>query len=151
MKKHFFLPLALLCGTFLIASADPGANIRLTDVSLMHESRDTPYPTDGWVENERAVSFQWPMPVWARGKGAPLDGMEHTVKKVDKSKLHYKLRYSTDKTFPAGNTTAVETIWPFYNPAKPLAPGKWYWQYAYVNEDGTDQWSPVYSVTVSDN
>lgn len=127
------------------------ANIRLTDVSLMHESRATPYPSDGYVESQRAVSFQWPMPVWARGKGAPLDGFEHLAKKVDKSKLKYRLRYSQDKNFAADRTVTVDARWPFHNPEKPLAPGTWYWQHAFVGEDGNAEWSPVYTVTVVDN
>lgn len=132
------------------ASSQP-ANIHLTDVSLMHESRATPYPADGSHFDERAVSFQWPMPVWARGKGAPLDGMEHVAKKVDKSKLRYSIRYSADSTFAADKTVAADTRWPFYNPDKPLAPGKWYWQYAYMDQDGAKEWSPVYTVTVGYN
>lgn len=151
MMKKILFSLGLLMAAAAPSAAAQEANIRLNDISLMHESRDTPYPADGWVESERAISFQWPMPAWARGKGAPLDGMEHTVKKVDKSKLKYKLRYSTDKSFPAGNTVTVDRIWPFYNPEKPLAAGTWYWQHAFVNEDGTEDWSPVYSFTVVDN
>lgn len=127
-----------------------GANIRLDDVSLMHESRDTPFPADGATVDDRYVSFQWPMPVWARGTGAPLDGFEHTAKKVDKSKLRYTLRYSTDRDFKKDVVT-VETIWPFHNPDKPLAPGTYYWQHTVQAEDGTQGWSPVYIVTVGDN
>ena len=149
--KKILLSLGLLLAAATPVYAAPDANIRLTDISLMHESRATPNPSDGWVESERAISFQWPMPAWARGKGAPLDGMEHTVKKVDKSKLKYRLRYSTDKSFPAGKTVTVDRIWPFYNPEKPLAAGQWFWQHALVNEGGTEEWSPVYSFTVVDN
>lgn len=127
-----------------------GANISLTDISLMHESRDTPFPADGSTLDDRKISFQWPLPMAARGTGAPLDGYEHTAKKVDKSKLKYRLRYSQDKDFKTGVTT-VETIWPMHNPDNDLSNGVWYWQYSYVGEDGSDNWSPVYSVTISDN
>ncbi len=146
----------MIClGFFASACLQPvdaqNANIRLTDLNLMYESRATPYPADGWVETERAISFQWPMPVWARGTGIPANVSVTENKKVDKSKLKYKLRYSTDKDFAADKTVTVDRIWPFYNPDKPLAPGKWYWQHAFVNEDGTEDWSPVYSFTVADN
>lgn len=143
MKSQFLILAAFLLLTTQGVRSQP-ANIRLTDVSLMHESRDTPNPPDGWIETERAISFQWPMPVWARGKGAPLDGMEHTAKKVDKSKLKYRLRYSTDKTFPEASTVTVDREWPFYNPES-MQPGQWFWQYAFIEEDGTEQWSPVYT------
>lgn len=153
MKRQLIFILTLSMTAAVPAVAEQhrsGANIRLDDISLMHESRDTPFPADGSTVDDRAVSFQWPMPVWARGTGAPLDGFEHTVKKVDKSKLKYRMRYSTDKDFKKDVNT-VETIWPFHNPDKALAPGTYYWQYSFVGEDGSDSWSPVYSVTVADN
>lgn len=153
MKKKLVFIVGLSLAAVVSASAKQykhGANIRLDDVSLMHESRDTPFPADGSVVDDRSVSFQWPMPVWARGNGAPLDGFEHRAKKVDKSKLKYKLRYSTDSNLEKDVVT-VETIWPFHNPDKALAPGKYYWQYSYPGEDGAETWSPVYTVTVGDN
>lgn len=153
MKKSIALILGLSLAMANPASAKQykkGANIRLDDVSLMHESRDTPFPNDGSTVDDRAVSFQWPMPVWARSTGAPLDGFEHTAKKVDKSKLKYRMRYSKDKEFKK-DVVSVETIWPFHNPEKALDPGTYYWQYSFVGEDGSDTWSPVYSVEVADN
>lgn len=116
----------------------------------MHESRDTPYPADGATVSDRAVSFQWPIPVAARGTGAPLDGFEHTAKKVDKSKLRYKLRYSTDNAM-GKDVVTVATVWPMHNPDKALQPGTYYWQYSYVGDDGSDNWSPVYSFKVGEN
>lgn len=150
MKKNIITILALMVLPPLCVCAKTDANIQLSDVCLMHESRDTPFPADGSTLNDRKISFQWPMPVEARGTGAPLDGFEHTVKKVDKSKLKYRLRYSQDCKFKTA-TTEMETIWPMYNPDKDLSNGVWYWQYAYVNQDGSDSWSPVYSVKIADN
>lgn len=151
MKKSYLLLLVLCLSTAVSAKQHrSGANIRLDDVSLMHESRDTPFPADGSTVDDRFVSFQWPLPMWARGTGAPLDGFEHTAKKVDKSKLKYTLRYSTDSNL-SKDVVTVETIWPFHNPDKPLAPGKYYWQHTVMAEDGTQSWSPVYTVTVADN
>lgn len=153
MKKKSLFIIAMILSALLPVSAKQyrhGANIRLDDVSLMHESRDTPYPADGSTVDDRYVSFQWPMPVWARGTGAPLDGFEHTVKKVDKSKLKYRLRYGLNPDLTK-DATVVETIWPFHNPDPDLAAGKYYWQYSFVGEDGTDTWSPVYSFTVTGN
>lgn len=75
MKKICIFILALCVSASVSAKQHKqGANIRLDDVSLMHESRDTPFPADGATVDDRAVSFQWPLPVWARGTGAPLDG-----------------------------------------------------------------------------
>ena len=56
MKKTFYL--ALLWSAFF-AGAFAQANIKLTDVTLMHEMRATPYPLDKAVVDDRYVSFQW--------------------------------------------------------------------------------------------
>lgn len=45
----------------------------------------------------------------------------------------------------------VETIWPFHNPDKALAPGTYYWQHTIMAVDGTQSWSPIYTVKVADN
>ncbi len=150
MRKRIIAAAAIMLASHAYICADTSANIALSDVCLMHESRDTPFPADGSVLDDRKISFQWPLPVEARGTGAPLDGFEHTVKKIDKSLLKYKLRYSQKKDFSSGTTT-VETIWPMYNPDKDLADGTWYWQYSYIQPDGSDKWSQVYSVNVADN
>lgn len=146
------LPILVLLFIFpFIPVKGEEANIKLDDISLMHESRATPYPADGWVENERAISFQWPMPAWARGKGVPVNEKENLQKKADKSKLKYRMRYSTDRDFAKDKTVTVDRVWPFYNPDKPLEAGVWYWQYAYVDENGQEEWSPVFNFTVVDN
>ena len=93
----------------------------------MHEMRATPYPLDKAVVNDRAVSFQWPLRSDMNSQDSPLDGFEHKVKKVDKTKVTYRLRYSQDAGLKSG-VTEVKTRWPFYNPEKPLAAGVWYWQ-----------------------
>ena len=119
------------------------ANITLTEATLMHERRSTPYPPNGHIEKDKFVSFQWPLPENARDT-------ETTGKKVDKSKLKYKLRYSKDKTF-TNEVITIDTIWPFYNPESPLESGTWYWQYGYKNEAENIEWSEINQVTVSDN
>lgn len=145
----------ILISLFATATASPvcaqkaPARIRLTEQSMMHETRATPSPLNGAVVDDRFVSFQWPLPTEAQSDGAPMDGFEHLVKKIDKSKLAYKIRYSQDKTFKVGCFQA-DTRWPFYNPEKPLPVGTWYWQYAFV-KDGQPQWSETFRVEVKDN
>lgn len=123
--------------------------IKLTEPTLMHETRMTPNPLDKATVDDRSVSFQWPLPAEARQEGAPMDGFESEAKKIDKNKLAYKIRYAQDMEFKKSAVTA-ETRWPFYNPEKPLTPGVWYWQYAYV-KDGQPQWSKVLQFTVGNN
>lgn len=129
--------------------AQESPRIRLTETSLMHESRATPFPLDKEVVNDRFISFQWPLPTEAQSNGAPMDGFEHLAKKIDKNKLAYKIRYAQDADFKKGLVQA-DTRWPFFNPEEPLAPGTWYWQYGYVN-NGQTTWSEVLQVTVGDN
>lgn len=154
MMKSLILPLAVgLCLTALPTAVygESSANIRLTDRSLMHENRATPYPADGWVETERALAFQWPLPAAAAGGFEILDGVHSGKKaKIDKTKLHYRIRYSQDKSFAGKSTVTADTRWPFYYPETPLTPGVWYWQHAVVNPDGSEDWSPVYSFTVTE-
>lgn len=128
--------------------AQKQAVIKLTEKTLMHEMRATPYPLDKAVVNDRAVSFQWPLRSDMNSQDSPLDGFEHKVKKVDKTKVTYRLRYSQDAGLKSG-VVQVETRWPFYNPEQPLAPGVWYWQFGYV-ENGQVTWGSTQQVTVED-
>lgn len=126
------------------------ATIKLSETTLMHEMRATPYPLDKAVVSDRTVSFQWPLRADMNVQDSALDGMEEqSKKKVDKSKIQYRLRYSQDVSFKKG-TTEVETRWPFYNPEKPLPAGVWYWQFGYM-ENGQTEWATVQQLTIEDN
>lgn len=138
MKKVLLISFVILSVTAQMTHAQKQAVIKLTEKTLMHEMRATPYPLDKAVVNDRAVSFQWPLRSDMNSQDSPLDGFEHKVKKVDKTKITYRLRYSQDAGLKSG-VVQVETRWPFYNPEQPLAPGVWYWQFGYV-EDGQVTW-----------
>lgn len=125
------------------------ATIHLTANTLMHEMRTTPWPENGATMNTRKVSFQWPLPpVFNEIEGSGLDGVSENKasRKPDKSTLKYYLRYAQDSSFKTG-VTEVQTRWPFYNPPRDLAAGKWYWQYGYDN-NGQKEWKTVQEVTV---
>ena len=142
----------LLC--YLVVSSmqaqEKSTRIRLTDVTLMHEMRATPYPLNNATVSDRSVSFQWPLRAGIDTSEEVLDGMKPTKKKVDKSRLKYQLRYSQDATMK-NNMIKEEPRWPFFNPEKELAPGVWYWQYGYTNEEGQTQWSSMLQFTVEAN
>lgn len=134
----------------MVEAQDP-ARIRLTDTTLMHEMRATPYPQDKAVISDRSISFQWPLLV-------DLDTQDKTLKaliaqaartRTDKNKLRYALRWSQDPGFKKGNTQ-VETRWPFFNPEKDLAPGVWHWQFGYI-VDGKTYWASTQQVTIGKN
>lgn len=148
MKTILVATTALILAATEVQAQQP-ANIKPVATTLMHESRATPYPLDGAVVDDRAVSFQWPLPNDMKVGGAPLDGFEDQTKKVDKSKIKYVLRYAKDARFKKA-AVQVETLWPFYNPEEPLTPGTWYWQYGYIR-DGKTQWGTTQQVRVGDN
>lgn len=146
MKKTFCL--AMLWSLTLLG-ANAQATIKLTDTTLMHEMRATPYPLNLATVADRVVSFQWPLPEDMNVQESPLDGYEDKSHKVDKTKISYQLRYSQDASFKKG-TVQVQTRWPFFNPEKPLAAGVWYWQFGYT-ENGQTVWGSVQQLTVADN
>lgn len=158
MKKNIFHSLKrIYLGSLILCTSVAGiraqkapANIRLKEATLMHEMRATPSPINKAVVADRAVSFQWPLHEDTQVLESGLDGSQAAPKKkVDKSKLRYKLRYSQDPTFKK-NTVTVETRWPFFNPEKDLTPGVWHWQYGYVI-NGKVEWNNIQQFTVKAN
>ena len=147
MKLVFHIFIVSLFASGVYAQQSP-ANIRLKDVTLMHEMRTTPSPLDKAVVADRLVSFQWPLQEGLYVVESGLDGLE-TTHKVDKNKVRYSLRYSQDPAFEIGDVQ-VETRWPFFNPEKDLTPGVWYWQYGNII-NGKTEWSTVQQVTVESN
>lgn len=148
--KRILLPiLPVLCCAG--AAAQPPVEIHPCAVTLMHEMRETPSPCDGATVCDRAVSFQWPLPDCMNSRDTGLDGSLNASKQpeVDKRTLRYKIRYSQDPALKEG-AAEVETRWPFHNPDRDLAPGRWYWQYGYATEAGIE-WSPVRSFTVEEH
>lgn len=110
MKLTLYTLTICLLASGLYAQQSP-VNIRLKDVTLMHEMRATPSPSDKAVVADRIVSFQWPLQEGLYVVESGLDGLD-TKHKVDKSKVRYSLRYSQDPTFKTG-VVQVETRWPF--------------------------------------
>ena len=133
-KTLHFLTLTLFIAISISIQAQEQATIRLTEKTLMHEMRATPFPLNKSMVSDRCVSFQWPL-------------KDNNIK--DKTKLRYSLRYSTDPAFKKG-TVLVETRWPFFNPEEDLTPGLWYWQYGYII-NGKTEWASVQQFTVEAN
>ena len=150
MRKTLLIALSLTL-TIAMVKAQAPATIRLTDVTLMHEMRETGIPEDKAIINDRSVSFQWPLLADLKTQDSELKALaaQAALKKADKTKLRYKIRWSQDATFKKG-TMQIETRWPFFNPEQDLAPGTWYWQYGYVT-GGKTEWSDTQRFTVEPN
>lgn len=146
MKYKLYIPIIVL----LCTSYTQAPSIKLTDVMLMHEMRETPSPLNRAVVSEKNVSFMWPLKTNTRIHSG-LEGMEEESKiiKPNPSALNYRIRFSKDINLKKDVTTA-ELSWPFYNPEKPLSAGQWYWQYGYV-KDGKTEWSEKLEFAVKEN
>lgn len=139
----------LILGTALALNVSAQSTLKLNEGTLMHEMRETPSPLNNAVISDRNVIFLWPLSDKINMPIEPLDGVESKVKPVDKSKLRYQIRYSTDSVFRKNVTTAT-TRWPFLNPEPSVKAGTWYWQYGYVENNQT-RWSPTLQFTVKDD
>lgn len=146
-SKRIYIAVLGLCLMALgVARVQAQTRVVLGDVTLMHEMRATPSPADGAEITNRAVAFQWPLPV-EEPVETGLDGLE-SDRPVSKRAFTYKIRYARKSTFPSGETTEHTTKYPFYNTEKTLARGTWYWQYGYV-EGKKVRWSKTLRVVMN--
>ncbi|RNC66416.1 DUF4962 domain-containing protein [Proteiniphilum sp. X52] len=111
--------------------------LKIKKETMMHEVRATPSPLPGEHVQLNPPRFRWPdkHPHW----GPALDGVENTELKPE---VTYRIRISKDAAFQS-NVITGERNWAFFNPVEPLEEGKWYWQHAFVDGDGAEEWSPV--------
>ncbi len=146
MKKKVTILLLLMCIACLVQGQ---STVRLSDITLMHEMRETPSPADHADIDDRSVSFMWPLEMNEVHSG--LDGMESDIKekKPDPHTINYRIRIASDSGFKT-NVITADLFWPFYNPEEPLTSGVWYWQYGYVKNGKTD-WSQLLRFTIKDN
>ena len=79
--------------------------------------------------------------------GAVLDGVEGEEQKPH---VTYRIRIARDKDFRQGVITA-ERNWAFFNPFQLFEKGTYYWQHAYVDKNGKEEWSPVYHFYIDEN
>lgn len=139
MKKIIF---AFSVG-LLLASCGSNSEktvIRIDSETLMHEVRATPSPLDGEHVTVNPPRFMWPDKF--PHLGTVLDGVPGHVD--EKPAVRYRIRISQDKSFKKDVLTG-EREWAFFNPFQCLVSGRWYWQHAYVDKDGKEEWSPVYT------
>ncbi len=142
-----FLSLLTLVSILFNANAQDCATITLQEETLMHEMRATPSPDNGDQMGWRSISLLWPLPEEYNPRGSGLDGLAEKEHHADRSQLRYKVRYG--RTANLEDAVEITTRWPMYTPEDELECGRWYWQYGYVNSDGTE-WSDVIEFEVKD-
>jgi hypothetical protein len=111
--------------------------LKIQKETMMHEVRATPSPLNGGQIQVNPPRFMWPDKY--PHLGAVLDGEENTGSKPE---VIYRVRIARDTDFKS-NVIAKESNWAFFTPSEPLGEGKWYWQYAFADPDGLEEWSPV--------
>ena len=84
MRKIVLISFVILSAAVQMTHAQKQAVIKLTETTLMHEMRATPYPLDKAVVNDRAVSFQWPLRSDMNSQDSPLDGFEIDAYRISK-------------------------------------------------------------------
>ena len=133
MKRitYYFLFAALLSSTSVGAQ---NSIMHLTQSTLMHEVRETPSPLDGQHITMNPPRFMWPDKF--PHLGAVLDGVEGEEQKPH---VTYRIRIARDKDFRQGVITA-ERDWAFFNPFQLFEKGTYYWQHAYVDKNGKEEW-----------
>lgn len=94
MRKTLLIALSLTL-TITMVKAQAPATIRLTDVTLMHEMREAAIPENKAVISDRNVSFQWPLLADLKTQDSELKALaaQAALKKADKTKLRYKVRW----------------------------------------------------------
>lgn len=129
MKLRYIAGVVLaLAGSELMKSQE-------APVTLMNEVRVAPYPTDGSAARRNPPALLWPDKY--PHLGAALDGAPETEAKP---RVTYRVRLSQDSLFRSDVVSATRS-WAFFNPSEPLEAGRWYWQYAFVNAEGKEEWS----------
>lgn len=142
MRYYHFLILFLLVASPLFSQE---CILKIEKETMMHEVRATSSPLKGEHVQLNPPRFMWPDKY--PHLGAVLDGVESTELKPE---VTYRIRISKDAAFKS-NVITGERNWAFFNPSEPLEEGEWYWQYAFVDEDGTEEWSQVLDFQVGKN
>lgn len=118
--------------------------IKLTEQNLMNEVRIAQSPRNGEIVEMNPPRFMWPDKY--PHLGAVLDGFSED--KDYKPAVMYRVRVSKRPDF-SGEVISGQSEWAFFNPYKILDAGKWYWQYAFVDRSGSEEWSEIYDFTVT--
>jgi hypothetical protein len=100
-------------------------------VDAIHPPRRvSPSPADGAVVAANPPPLLWP---------------------AASAKASYEVRLSQDGAFPEGTTIAASGVkWAMFNAHRPLAAGRWYWQFRPHGAKDQSPWSPVCEFRVGD-
>lgn len=100
MRKTLLIALSLTL-TIAMVKAQAPATIRLTDVTLMHEMRETGIPEDKAIISDRNVSFQWPLLADLKTQDSELKALAAQAALKKQIKLNFAIKYAGHKMQPS--------------------------------------------------
>lgn len=136
--NHFLIYILLFLSANAFSTETKTAEISINKTSIYPRMLENPVPQGIVDENSPWLHFRIPF-------------------KNEKQELFHRLYYfelSQDSTFSINVIESKPKRWSFFNPYKILAKGKWFWRFAYANDNAPQNkiWSDkVYSFVIRGN
>ncbi|WDE97412.1 DUF4962 domain-containing protein [Lentisphaera profundi] len=146
IKSSILMATAMFLSAPQVLRAELPGEIKLSKDAIHPLQRTSISPSDGVLISENTPSFLWPANYENDVEFENIAGALYPTRKHD---VKYAFKLSQSKHFPEGSISKAKG-WAFYNQLKPLAAGKWYWQYGTSIKGGDYKWSPVHEFTIAE-
>lgn len=132
----------------LNVSAQEAGVIKLSQDKLHARVREWPYPVGGTVVSSNAPALMWPATNGTQ-MVLPMESGSEVPQDPGIADVRYKVVLARDSKFTKNVITSDVQAWAVYPLHQSLAPGSWYWKYAYA-KNGSDSWtwSQVYDFVI---
>lgn len=132
----------------LNVSAQEAGVIKLSQDKLHARVREWPYPVGGTVVSSNALALMWPATNGTQ-MVLPMESGSEVPQDPGIADVRYKVVLARDSKFTKNVIASDVQAWAVYPLHQSLAPGSWYWKYAYA-KNGSDRWtwSQVYDFVI---
>lgn len=132
----------------LNVTAQEAGVIKLSQDKLHARVREWPYPVGGTVVSSNAPALMWPATNGMQ-MVLPMESGSEVPQDPGIADVRYKVVLARDSKFTKNVITSDVQAWAVYPLHQSLAPGSWYWKYAYA-KNGSDSWtwSQVYDFVI---
>lgn len=132
----------------LNVSAQEAGVIKLSQDKLHARVREWPYPMGGTVVSSNAPALMWPATNGTQ-MVLPMESGSEVPQDPGIADVRYKVVLARDSKFTKNVIASDVQAWAVYPLHQSLAPGSWYWKYAYA-KNGSDSWtwSQVYDFVI---
>ena len=132
----------------LNVSAQEAGVIKLSQDKLHARVREWPYPVGGTVVSSNAPALLWPATNGTQ-MVLPMESGSEVPQDPGIADVRYKVVLARDSKFTKNVIASDVQAWAVYPLHQYLAPGSWYWKYAYA-KNGSDKWtwSQVYDFVI---